>query len=156
MDTVYIAIKRKKGSIAMTLRSVTITLRRLCRKSRLFQIIVILAFWLVGEALTRILGLPIPGGILGMFVVVFLLTAKQLSIRTVRHGAQWFLGEMLLFFVPAVLVVLDHPEFLGMLGLKIAAVIVLGTVTVMIVTALFVDVCYLWMAHRKGVEGEKF
>jgi len=84
-----------------------------------------------------------------MFVIVFLLAAKQLSIRTVQHGARWFLEDMLLFFVPAVLAVLDHPEFLGVLGLKIVAVIVLGTFTLMIVTAVFVDVCYLWIAKRE-------
>lgn len=135
----------------MTLRSITILSRRLCRRSHLFQIVVIVAFWLVGEAAVRIIGLPIPGGIFGMLVVVFLLVAKRLSIRTVQHGARWFLGEMLLFFVPAVLAVLDHPEFLGVLGLKIMAVIVVGTFTVMIVTAGFVDVCYLWIADRRDI-----
>lgn len=133
----------------MTLHSITVSLRRLCRTSRLFQIFVIVAFWFICETTVNTIGLPLPGGILGMFVIVFLLAAKQLSIRTVQHGARWFLEDMLLFFVPAVLAVLDHPEFLGVLGLKIVAVIVLGTFTLMIVTAVFVDVCYLWIAKRE-------
>ena len=118
--------------------------RRRCRSSRLAQILLILAFWQIGEAIVHATGLPIPGAILGMFVVVSLLVSKRLNILTVRQGARWFLGEMLLFFVPAVLALLDHPEFLGVLGLKILVVIVLGTFTVMIVTAAFIDFCYRW------------
>jgi holin-like protein len=60
---------------------------------------------------------------------------------------------MLLFFVPAVLAVMDHREFLGLLGLKILSVILLGTVVVMSVTALVVDLGYrLSEAHGRGLE----
>jgi holin-like protein len=61
-----------------------------------------------------------------------------------KRGADWLLAEMLLFFVPAVLALLDHREFLGLLGLKILAIIVLSTTMVMGVTALTVDLCYRW------------
>jgi len=56
---------------------------------------------------------------------------------------------MLLFFIPAVLVVLDHREFLGIVGLKIFVVIVLGTILVMTITAFTVNIC-LHMQHRRG------
>ena len=61
-----------------------------------------------------------------------------------RRGANWFLADMLLFFIPAILAVLDHREFLGLLGLKILAVILTGTGIVMAVTALCVDLFYRW------------
>jgi len=48
---------------------------------------------------------------------------------------------MLLFFVPAVLAVLDHREFLGLLGLKLLAVVLGGTLLVMGGTGLTVDLC---------------
>jgi holin-like protein len=51
---------------------------------------------------------------------------------------------MLLFFVPAVLALLDHRELMGMLGLKIFAIILISTTAVMCVTALTVDLCYRW------------
>jgi holin-like protein len=46
---------------------------------------------------------------------------------------------MPLFFVPAVLAVLDHRELLGAVGLKIVATILGSTFAVMVVTALTVD-----------------
>ena len=110
----------------------------------------IVVFWLLGEAVALLTAVPIPGSILGLFLVLGLLVSKRLSLSTVQRGARWFLAEMLLFFVPAVVAVMDHPEFLGLLGLKILAAILLGTFLVMTVTALVVDVGYRWSISRRG------
>lgn len=77
-----------------------------------------------------------------MALVLALLLSGRVSLFSMKRGAEWFLAEMLLFFVPAVLAVLEHQELLGMLGVKIMAVILVGTLTVMTVTALTVDFCY--------------
>jgi len=124
--------------------------RRRCRSSLLLQIFLILLFWLTGEVIARVTGLPIPGAIIGLLIVLALLGSKRLNVCTVRRGAQWFLAEMLLFFVPAVLAVLEHKELIGLLGLKILTVILLGTFIVMIVTAAVIDVCYCLSVTGKG------
>ena len=116
----------------------------------LTQIGIIMVFWLIGTAAAKATGISVPGSIIGLFLVVALLVTKQISVHSVRLGAKWFLGEMLLFFVPAVPVVLDHPELFGTLGLKIIAVILLSTAIVMAVTALFVDMVYRYLARRQG------
>ncbi|WP_151120458.1 CidA/LrgA family protein [Hypericibacter adhaerens] len=128
----------------MAARSLVIPFRRLVHRNRLLQIGLLLAFWLAGEALVRVAGLPLPGGIVGMLIVLALLASGRVSPVSLQRGARWFLAEMLLFFIPAVLAVLDHRELLGLLGLKILAVIVFGTLTVMLVTAFTVDLCYRW------------
>jgi holin-like protein len=46
--------------------------------------------------------------------------------------------------------VLNHRDFLGVLGLKILAVIILSTIAVMVVTAIVVDLCYRWGVARRG------
>ncbi len=122
-----------KGA-AMTLRSFANTGRCILYSSRLLQIGLLLAFWLAGEIVVRYTGLPVPAGIVGMFLVLALLVSRRLSPASMRRGANWFLAEMLLFFIPAVPAVLDHREFLGWLGLK--------------TTALTVDLCYRWMSRR--------
>jgi len=122
--------------------------RHTVHHSRLLQIGLLFGFWLVGEALVRVLGLPLPGGIVGMLLVLGLLISGRISLFSMKRGAEWFLAEMLLFFVPAVLAVLDHREFIGLLGLKVLAVILVGTLTVMGVTALTVDLCYRWTSRH--------
>jgi holin-like protein len=60
---------------------------------------------------------------------------------------------MLLFFVPAMLVVTEYPDLIRHQGLRILAVIVASTACVMAVTALAVDRVYrleLWLASRKS------
>lgn len=128
------------------------TFWRPLRSSRFFQIVLILIFWGAGEAIARTTHLMIPGSVLGLFIVLLLLVTRRLNVLTVRRGAQWFLAEMLLFFIPAVLAVLDHPELLGMLGLKIMAVILVGTITIMVVTGAAIDLCYRWVNRGENCD----
>lgn len=128
--------------VTMSTHNLTVRFRYALHNSRLMQIATLFGFWLAGEAFVRLVGLPLPGGIVGMALVLVLLLSGRISLFSMKRGAEWFLAEMLLFFVPAVLAVLEHQELLGMLGVKIMAVILVGTLTVMTVTALTVDMCY--------------
>ncbi|MDL2406756.1 CidA/LrgA family protein [Rhizobium calliandrae] len=118
--------------------------------SRLAQIMLLVAFWQAGEEIARVTHASVPGPIVGMLLVLCLLATGKVGISSLRRGAEWFLAEMLLFFVPAVLAVLDHREFIGLIGLKIIAVILLGTIIVMSVTALAIDIGYRLMMRREG------
>lgn len=120
------------------------------REGRLLQIGLIMTFWMTGEAFARLFGLPVPGSVIGLFLVLALLAAGWIKPAAMRRGAQWFMAEMLLFFIPAVLAVLDHREFLGLLGLKLLAVIVTGTLIVMGATALAVELVLRLTAVRGG------
>ena len=125
----------------MNLRPLYTTLRRRIRLSRLLQIAVLIGFWAAGNLIVQLTGLPLPGGIVGMVLVLVLLSTGKLRLESMRRGANWFLAEMLLFFTPAVLANMKHPELAGWLGVQILVLIVLGTGIVMIVTALSVDLC---------------
>jgi holin-like protein len=128
----------------MTARRIRVTFRHFFHHSRLAQIGLIVALWFVGGQIAKALQLPVPGGVIGMSLALVLLMTGGVSLFSIKRGADWFLAEMLLFFVPAVLGVLDHREFLGLLGLKILAVILLSTVAVMAATALTVDLIFRW------------
>src|ERR1700759_1620154 len=128
----------------MMQRSIPLRIRRLLRRSRLAQLALVAGFWLAGETLVRLTGLPLPGSVIGMALALLALSVRGLRIGSMKRGANWLVGGMLLFFVPAVLALLDHSELLGLMGLKILAVIILSTITVMCVTALTVDLFYRW------------
>lgn len=123
---------------------IAIRTRRAVRGSRFPQIGFIILFWLAGEGFVRVTGLPVPGSIIGLGLMLVTLASRRVSLFSLRRGAQWFLAEMLLFFVPAVLAVLDHREFLGLVGLKVLAIIVAGTVIVMLITGFTVEFCLRW------------
>ncbi len=131
----------------MTRRRTSILIHRALHKSRLLQVGLIVVLWLAGNALARVTGLPIPGAVIGLLGMLTLLASGTIRLSSMKRGATWLLSDMLLFFVPAVLAVLDHGEFLGIVGLKILAVILVGTVTVMCVTALAVEFGYRLMLN---------
>jgi holin-like protein len=135
-------------------RKTAILLYRSLHNSRLAQVAFIVALWLAGEAVSRLSGLPIPGSVIGMFGLLALLATGTIRLSSMRRGAYWLLADMLLFFVPAVLAILDHGEFIGIIGLKILAVILAGTFVVMCFTALAVELGYrvmLSLEERRAV-----
>jgi holin-like protein len=138
------------GKIAI--RKIMILCRRNLRLSAGLQLGMILAFWMLGALLARWSRMPVPGGIIGMFLVLGLLAGRKVSIVSLRKGANWLIAEMLLFFVPAVLAMLDHREFIGLLGVKVLAVILAGTIVVMSITALSADLCFhlMYAADARG------
>jgi holin-like protein len=138
----------------MALRSIRIRVQRLIHRSPILQVGLVLAFWFAGQKAVDLTGLPVPGGVIGMLVVLVLLASRRISVFSMRRGAQWFMADMVLFFVPACLALLDHRELIGLLGLKILVVVLGGTVAVMGVTGLIVDLCYRWRSHHAAAAAE--
>ena len=132
----------------MSVHAFSLLTRRGLHRSRFAQIGVIMLFWLAGEAIVRLTGLALPGGIVGLALAVALLASGLVRIASLQRGSDWFLAQMLLFFVPAVPVVLDHPELFGLVGLKIVLVILAGTAAVMGSTALTVELFHRVAARQ--------
>lgn len=86
--------------------------------------------------------LPLPGSVLALGLLLVSLSCGLLPAASIKRGADWLLGDMLLFFIPAVMAVSRHMELLRHDGLRIVAVILLGTLAVMASTALLVDLVF--------------
>jgi holin-like protein len=110
------------------------------------QVGLLSALWVAMEAVRAHFGWGMPAGLIG-----FALLATGLFSGLVK--ARWLLAEMLLFFVPAMLVVTEYTGLIQHQGLRILAVIVASTACVMAATALAVDRVYrleLWLARRRS------
>ena len=128
----------------MVSHSIGLRLQRLAHRNLVLQVALVFAFWIAGQTFVKVSGLPIPGSVVGMLLVLLMLATRRMSIFSIQRGAEWFIADLMLFFVPAVLAVLDHRELFGLLGLKILGVILGGTIAVMAVTGLIVDFCWRW------------
>ncbi|HEX8908727.1 MAG TPA: CidA/LrgA family protein [Anaeromyxobacteraceae bacterium] len=102
---------------------------------RLLQVGALLPFWAAGEGAGRALRLPVPGPVLGLFLLLAALRLGLVKPGWLEEGASWLIRHMLLFFVPAAVGVVAFPELLGGEGLRVLAVIALSTVAVMVATA---------------------
>lgn len=105
----------------------------------LLQAGLLTGFWWVCDRAVAASGLPLPAGVVGMLALIALLGLHVLPARWFARGAGGLLNHMLLFFVPACITLRDHPELVGPTGLKLLAVIVIGIVSVMVGTALIVE-----------------
>ena len=98
------------------------------------QIIIILAVWSCAYVLQKLLNLPVASGVLGFFLLLFLLEMKWLKLAHVEHGAELLLAELLLFFIPPVVGVIQYQDLLIASGWKILLVILISTALVMMVS----------------------
>jgi len=69
---------------------------------RLLQVLALVAVWWAADTAVRWTGLPIPGGVVGLFAVLALLLSGRLPLHRIDQGAHWLLADMLVFFIPAV------------------------------------------------------
>ena len=117
------------------------------------QIAVLSAIWVVMDALRQHFGWSMPAGLMGFALLALGLFSGLIKLQWLQGGTNWLMAEMLLFFVPAMLVVTEYPDLIRHQGLRILAVIVASTACVMAVTALAVDRVYrleLWLARRRS------
>lgn len=96
-----------------------------------YQITVIMAVWGFAYVLQMLLNLPVASGVLGFFLLLILLEMKWLKLEDIGQGADVLLGELLLFFIPPVVGIIQYQELLLISGWKILLVILISTAMVM-------------------------
>ncbi len=105
----------------------------------LVQVVALAALWWGADHAMRLLRLPVPGSVAGLGLLVLALRCNWLPLGWVKEGADWLLAEMLLFFIPAVVAVVQYPAVILREGWQLLVVILLGTLGVMVGTALVVE-----------------
>ncbi|AJI95749.1 lrgA family protein [Yersinia ruckeri] len=121
------------------------------------QVALYVGLFVISEQLVRIFHLPLPANIVGMLLLLALFVLRIMPMGWVKAGSRWLLAEMLLFFVPAVVAVVNYAQLLLVDGWKIFAVIAVSTTLTLVATALVVDRVYrfeIWLQWRKSVHHE--
>lgn len=77
-----------------------------------FQIVLLAAIWLLADTAVRTLHLPLPANLTGMLLLLACILLGVVKAEWFSAGARWLLAEMLLFFVPAVVAVVNYQALL--------------------------------------------
>jgi putative effector of murein hydrolase LrgA (UPF0299 family) len=96
----------------------------------------ILLCQLVGEVTVLVSGLPVPGPVVGMLLLLGWLSIRGRVPEQVERAADTLLGHLFLLFVPVGVGVLVHWERMRHQWLAISVALVLGTLITLAVTAL--------------------
>ena len=99
----------------------------------------IAAIWFAADFVARTLALPVPGSVVGLVALLILLMSGGIAPRWVKAGADWLLADMLLFFIPAAVAVVQYGGLFKEDGWRLALVVVGGTLMVMVAVAFAVD-----------------
>ena len=114
------------------------------------QVLLYVGLFLLAQNLVDWLHLPLPANLVGMLLMLGLIVLRVLPLNWVRAGARWLLAEMLLFFVPAVVAVVNYAQLLMVDGWRIFLVIALSTVFVLGATAWVGDKVYRYELAREA------
>jgi len=98
----------------------------------------LLAFQLIGEATVYALGLPVPGPVLGMVLLLGAVALRRDLLARLKPTTSTLLTHLSLLFVPAGVGVMVHGARLAAEGVAIVVAIVVSTVLALAATALTV------------------
>lgn len=114
-------------------------------------ITLLLVYQLVGELIVLTVDWPIPGPVVGMFLLLITLLLRQAWSGYLIEPSQQFLRYLSLFFVPAGVGVMVHLARIGEEWLPIVLALVLSTIVSLVVTAaVMVGVARLIKRHTNA------
>ena len=103
---------------------------------------------LVGEALVRLLGVPLPGSLLGLLLMFGCLVYMGRLPQGLRDTAGHILQHLMLLFIPAVAAVMLHFDRIRLEWLAFLLASIGATVVTILVTAF----TFRWMLQRFGAK----
>jgi holin-like protein len=84
------------------------------------------------DALVAWLHIPIPGTIVGIIVLFALLQLGVIQLHWIDQGATWLLAQMLLFFIPSTVGIIDYGSLVARSGIPILLTILISLIAVML------------------------
>lgn len=109
------------------------------------------AFFLVGDLLHRV-GVPIPGGVLGLLLLYLALQSKLIKMQWIDRTAGFLLKHMVLLFVPLTVGLMEMWPILSQHIVAIAASLVVSWAAVIVTTGLLGQ--WLLPAQEQASEAE--
>ena len=100
---------------------------------------VLLFCQLIGELIVLFLDVPIPGPVVGMFLLFLGLLIRGQIPEPLSQTANGLLGQLSLLFVPAGVGVMTHLTLLGNQWLPLSASLIISTLLTIAVTGLIMQ-----------------
>lgn len=116
----------------------------------LFQSVFIYCYFFLGEAFVQYTNFPFPGSMIGFFFLFICLKFHIIKLSWVDVGAKFLTANLLLFFIPAAVGIVNYQYIFGIVGIKLIVIIFISTIVVMAATGYVAD----YILQRKKVQNE--
>lgn len=114
------------------------------------QIVILLAFSFVGEGLSLLIPLPIPGSIYGIVLLFLALETKLVKLSSVKDVSEFLISFMPVMFIPAATGLMTSWDVLRSNALAYVVILAVTMVAVMAVSGLVTQ----WIIRRRGKGGK--
>lgn len=121
----------------------------------IFQTGIIFAVTLIGEILSQVLPLPIPGSIYGLVLLFVLLLTGVLKLKHVEGAGNFFLTILPFLFISNCVSLMDSMSLLGEHVIVIVILTIVSTLVVMVVTGGVAQIFINHKSKRRAVTEEK-
>lgn len=111
---------------------------------------VLLVYQLAGEIIALLLGLPVPGPVIGMALLFASLVARRRLAPALRDTASGLLQHMSVLFIPAGVGVMVHASRIASEWQAILAALLVSTVLTVAFTALLLQALLRRRATRRS------
>jgi holin-like protein len=116
-------------------------------------ITLLLAYQLVGEVAVRLIGLPVPGPVLGMLMLFITLLIRGYAPESVSSASSALLSHLSLLFVPAGVGMMVHFDRIASEWMPITLVLFFSTLITMVATAGIMHFTSRWFAPKTQQTG---
>lgn len=106
------------------------------------QILFIQVFFMLGSAVKSFISIPIPGSMFGFILLFMALKFKIIKLQWVDKGGRWLLAELVLFFIPSAVGIVNYKNVFSWQGLELLIIIGISTMAVMATTAVIAEKLY--------------
>lgn len=103
------------------------------------QLMIIFAISLLGEAISTVFNLPVPGSIIGLILLFLALQFKILRLRHISVVGNFLLDNMTILFLPAAVGIMDKFHIIAPFLLPIILIILVAIIINVIVIAVVVQ-----------------
>lgn len=103
------------------------------------QLAIIIALFLTGKFIEVFFSLPLPGSIIGMFLLLIALHLGILKVEKIKEVSDFFLNNMMFFFIPATVSIVASYTILEGNLVAILSVIILSIIITNTAIALIVQ-----------------
>lgn len=103
------------------------------------QILFISLFFFLGAGIKEVISIPLPASMIGLGFLLLALFTGIVKLKWIEKGANFLLAELLLFFIPSAVGIVNYDEIMSFQGLELVLIIAASTFIVMAVTAYTAD-----------------
>lgn len=113
------------------------------------QVCIIFGITMAGEILNAILPLPVPSGVYGLFLLLFLLCTGVVKVRDVEDVGGFLLDTMPMMFIPVSVGLLESYDAMKAVLVPFVVISVVSTIIVMAVTGKMTELI-IRLRRKKG------